>query len=319
MRIVFMGTPDFARGPLERLYNDGHDIAAVFTQPDKPRNRGMKVAPCPVGELAAERGTPVFQPATLRDGTALKILSELQCELIAVVAYGKLLPLDVLELPPLGCVNIHGSLLPKYRGAAPIQRAVINGERETGVTSIYMAEEMDAGDILYTRKTAIGDDETAGELFDRLGILAAELLSETVDAISRGSAVGIPQNHEEATFAPPLRKEASAIDWRDCAEVIRNKVRGFNPRPTATAEFGGVTYKVFSAAAGERKAGTVPGRIIAAGNEGLAVECGDGTVIIKELQAPGGKRMSAADYLRGHKLMRSAERKESEVRSQKSE
>ena len=180
MRIAFMGTPAFAACALQRLYDDGHDVCCVFTQPDKPRDRGMKVACCPAKELAGAHGTLIVQPATLRDGQALELLRSLRPELIAVVAYGKLLPPEILDLPPLGCVNIHGSLLPKYRGSAPIQRAVLNGEAETGVTSMYMAPEMDTGDIILVKKTTIGPDETSGELFSRLGTLGAELLGETV-------------------------------------------------------------------------------------------------------------------------------------------
>lgn len=297
-----MGTPDFAIKPLERLYGDGHDIVGVFTQPDKPRSRGMKVVSSPVKELAITRGTPVFQPTTLRDGSALDVLSKLGCELIVVVAYGKLLPLKVLELPPLGCINIHGSLLPKYRGAAPIQWAVLNGEKETGVTSMYMAEELDAGDMLYKKRTIIGENETAGDVYTRLSILSAEVLGETIDAISRGEVVREPQNHAEATLAPPLKKDMSPIDWFDPADKIKNKVRGLNPWPVATAEFSGITYKVFSVEISDRKTTNTPGEIISAGSDGLAVACADRALVIKELQAPGGKRMMAADYLRGHKI-----------------
>ena len=297
-----MGTPDFAKKPLERLYRDGHDIAGVFTQPDKPSNRGMKVAFSPVKEFALTHGFPLFQPKTLRDGSSLDALTKLECELIVVVAYGKLLPREILELPPLGCVNIHASLLPKYRGAAPIQWAVLNGERETGVTSMYMAEQLDAGDILYVKRAVIGDDETAGELYSRLSVSGAGLTSETIDKISKGEAVAVTQNHSEATFAPPLKKEMSPIDWSEGAVSIKNKVRGLNPWPIATAEFSGITYKVFTVDISGRKVAGVPGEIAATGENGIEVVCADGSVIIKELQAPGGKRMSAADYVRGHRL-----------------
>jgi len=302
MRIVFMGTPDFAKKPLERLYNDGHDVAGVFTQPDKPSNRGMKVAFSPVKEFALTHGFPLFQPKTLRDGTALDALEKLGCEIIVVVAYGKLLPREILGLPPYGCVNVHASLLPKYRGAAPIQWAVLNGERETGVTSMYMAEELDAGDILYVKRAVIGDNETAGELYGRLSILGAGLISETIAKISNGDAVCLTQNHAEATFAPPLKKEMSPIDWHEDAVSIKNKVRGLNPWPVATAEFSGKTYKIFSADISGRKAAGVPGEITATGVNGIEIVCADGSVIIKELQAPGGKRMLAADYIRGHRI-----------------
>jgi methionyl-tRNA formyltransferase len=300
MRIVFFGTPDFAKKPLERLYKDGHDIVGVFTQPDKPRNRGMKLSYSPVKEAAIQHGTPVFQPSTLRDGTALEALKELGCDIIAVVAYGKLFPPEILEFPPFGCVNIHGSLLPKYRGAAPIQWAVLNGEKETGVSSMYMAEEMDAGDVLFTRKTLIGDNETAGELYDRLAVLGAELLSGTIAAIAEGKAVRMPQNHDEATFAPLLSKGMSPIDWFETAYMIKCKVRGLNPWPVATTELNGAACKVFSVDISGQKAAAAPGEVVSTGESGIEIACADGSVFIKELQAPGGKRMPAADYIRGH-------------------
>ena len=302
MRIVFMGTPDFAKKSLERLYCDKHDIAGVFTQPDKPRNRGMKLSYSPVKELALEHGTPVYQPVSLRDFDVAGIVRELKCELITVVAYGKLLPPEILRIPPYGCINIHGSLLPKYRGAAPIQWAVINGERETGVTSQYMGETLDSGDILQIKKTQIGENETAGELFERLGILGAELLSETVDSISSGNAARKPQNNDEATFAPMIGKDLSPVDWTETAHVIKCKVRGLNPRPAATASLGGTVYKIFSVDITDAVTGKVPGEIVSAGDHGIEVACANGTVIIKELQTPGGKRMSAADYLKGHSM-----------------
>ena len=298
-----MGTPEFAKKPLERLYSDGHDIAGVFTQPDKPSNRGMKVTFNPVKELAISRGTPIFQPASMRDTSVLSILKSLNCDQIIVVAYGKILPQEILDLPPLGCINIHGSLLPKYRGAAPIQWAVISGETETGVTSMYMAADLDSGDMLLTKRTHIDDDETAGDLYSRLSVLGAELVSETINAVSRGEAVRIPQNHSDATFAPPLKKDMSPIDWTDSAVMIKNKVRGLNPWPVATAILCGTIYKIFSVAIGanDDHKSYAPGEIVAANANELEVACADGTVIIKELQAPGGKRMSAADYLRGHR------------------
>jgi methionyl-tRNA formyltransferase len=301
MKIVYMGTPGFAVAPLERLYGDGRDVVGVFTQPDKPRNRGMKLSFSPVKEVAIANGTPVYQPLSLKDSGTVDILRGLKCELIVVVAYGKLLPRQVLELPSLGCVNIHASLLPRYRGAAPIQWAVLNGERETGVTSMYMDEELDAGDILYTKKTAIGDNETAEELYFRLSALGAGLLSETIYAVSRGEAVRVPQNHSEATYAPLLKKDMSPIDWTKTAQVIKCKVRGLIPWPIATTTINGAIVKVFSVEAGN-KTEKSPGEIVNAGQSGIEVACADGTVIIKELQPPGGKRMAAADYLRGHPI-----------------
>ena len=302
MRIVFMGTPEFACKPLQRLYDYGHDIAGVFTQPDKPKNRGMKIDYTPVKELALLHGTPVFQPASLRDGTASEALRGLDCDLAVVVAYGKILPREMLEAASFGCVNIHGSLLPKYRGAAPIQWSVLNGEIRTGVTSILMSEELDAGDILLTKETEIGEEETSGELYSRLSELGAELLSETIDAILHKKIVRISQDHDAATFAPPLSKSMSPIDWNETASTIKCKVRGLNPWPVATAEIRGKTYKVYSVDTSDRKTSNLPGEIVSAGKNGIEVACSDTTVIIKELQAPGGKRMAASDYLRGNQI-----------------
>ena len=303
MRIIFMGTPGFASESLKRLYSDGHDIAGVFTQPDKPKSRGMKVSFSPVKEVALAHGTQVYQPITLRDGSAANIIRELNCDIIAVVAYGKLLPGEVLELPPMGCINIHASLLPKYRGAAPIQWAIIKGETETGVTSMYMTEELDAGDIIYCKKLPIGDNETAGELHERLSVAGAELLSETIDALSNGAANRVPQNHDYATFAPSLKKDISPIDWTDTAFNIKCKVRGLNPWPVATAELGGTVYKIFSVNISDNtNVKKRPGDIISTGRHGIEVACADAAILIKELQAPGGKRMPAEDFLRGNRL-----------------
>lgn len=302
MKIVFMGTPDFAAESLSRLYSGSHDICAVFTQPDKQLGRGMKVGISPVKALALEHHTPVFQPTTLRDGTAIRELKTLDPDLIAVVAYGKILPQDILSLPPCGCINIHGSILPKYRGAAPVQRAVLNGEKITGVTSMYMAPEMDAGDIILTKTTEIGENETAGELYGRLAVLGAELLSETIDAIKNGTAPRVRQNEEDVTFAPPLTKEMSPIDWTKTVDEITCQIRGLNPWPVATAEIAGMFFKVFKGIGKKNQVGMPPGSIVKADREGIELACADGTVIIKEIQVAGGRRMAAADYLRGHPL-----------------
>jgi methionyl-tRNA formyltransferase len=317
MKIVFMGTPDFAAASLRRLYSDGMELAAVFTQPDKPQNRGLKLTASPVKELALTHGTPVYQPATLRDGEAIQILRAINPDLIVIVAYGKLLPPDILALPRLGCINIHGSLLPKYRGSAPIQWAVLKGESITGVTSMYLAEAMDAGDIIFKRETAIREGETAGELYDRLAVLGAELLSVTIAALRSGTAPRIPQDEALVTFAPPLSKAMSPIDWTKSAREILCQIRGLNPWPVATADLGGVSFKVYKAipgmGTGQNAPGTLihagregievaPGSIITTGREGFEVACEGGSVIITELQAAGGKRMPASDYLRGHPI-----------------
>ena len=297
-----MGTPDFAAVSLTRLYDEGHDIAGVFTQPDKPRSRGMKVSFSPVKEVALSRGTPVCQPVSLKDGEALKQMQEMKCDLAAVVAYGKFLTRDMLQLPPLGCINIHASLLPEYRGAAPIAQAILDGADETGVTSIYLSDKLDAGDVILSKSTLIDEDETAGELYDRLSVLGAELLIETIDAIKHGRVSPQPQDNRKVTFAPPLNKEMSRIDWSETAQRIKCKVRGLNPWPVATAQWGGTVFKIFSVDINEKTTAHAPGEIVSSGTDGLEVACSDGVVLIKELQAPGGKRMSAADYLRGHSI-----------------
>ena len=302
MKIVFMGTPDFARKSLEQLYSCEHEIVGVFTQPDRPRSRGMKVSYSTVKELALMHETPVYQPVSLRSEADLDILRKLDFDLIVVVAYGNLLPTEVLNMPPLGSINIHASILPKYRGAAPIQWAVLNGEKITGVTSMYMAEELDAGDIILTKETPIGEDETSGELFDRLMDMGAKLLGETIDAISKGDAPRIPQNHSIATYAPKINKDMSLIDWNTDAFNIKCKVRGLNPWPAATMSLNDKIYKVFSVDISENRSSKAPGEIVSAGKSGIEIACLDGTVIIKQLQAPGGKRMSAADHLKGNPI-----------------
>lgn len=298
-----MGTPDFAAFPLERLYRDGYDVAGVFTQPDKPRNRGMKLSQSPVKELAVERGTPVFQPVSLKDEDTANLIRDLGCDLIAVVAYGRLLPDRILRIPPFGCINVHASLLPKYRGAAPIQWAVLNGEKETGVTSMYISEELDSGDIIMAARTEIGENETAGELYERLRIMSADLLSETIQAISNGLAVRIAQDSSEVTYAPMLTKGISPIDWNVTAHKIKCKVRGLNPWPVATTVINGELLKVFSVDISDTITGKPVGEIVSTRDGGIEIACSDGTVIIREMQAPGGKRMMAAEYIRGHRVV----------------
>lgn len=301
MRIVFMGTPDFAACSLRRLMDEKFDIVGVFCQPDKPKNRGHKLAACAVKELAVS-SIPVYQPEKLRDGTALEMLRELAPDLIVVVAYGRILPDEILSLPKYGCINVHGSLLPRYRGSAPIQRAVINGDAVTGVSTMYLASEMDAGDVIFTAETEIGKTETSGQLFDRLAVMGAELLVKTVRAIEAGTAPRTPQDHKRATYAPPLSKEESPIDWRMPAEKVLKHIYGMQPWPCATAVLGGTSFKVFAADM-TGTSGKAPGTVLAAGKKGIEVVCGDGnTITITELQAAGGKRMNAGAYLLGHPM-----------------
>lgn len=304
MRIVFMGTPDFAAASLQKLLAEDFDVVGVFTQPDKPKNRGMKLTASPVKEIALRAGVPVFQPVKMRDGTALADLKSLAPDLVVVVAYGRILPDEMLAVPVLGTINIHGSLLPKYRGAAPIQWAVLNGDKTTGVTSMYLASELDSGDMIYKAETEIGEFETAGELFDRLRDLGAELLVKTVRAIEAGSAPRTPQNAAEVTFAPPLTKDLSPIDWSGTPRGIVKHICGLNPWPVATATLGGMDFRVFGAAYTENTTDKAPGTLLSADpKRGIEVACGNGgTLLITRLQAAGGRQMAAGDYLRGHPM-----------------
>lgn len=303
MRVVFMGTPDFAAASLTELLERGFDIVGVFTQPDKPKGRGMETGFSPVKEIALRHNIPVFQPVKMRDGTALKQIEELAPDILAVVAYGRILPDDILAVPKFGAVNVHGSLLPKYRGAAPIQWSVINGDERTGVTTMFLASEMDAGDIIYTEETEIGEYETSGELFDRLKLMGARLLVKTLRAIEAGTAPRRAQEHDKATYAPMLDKSLSPIDWNREPRMVLKQIYGLQPWPVATMELEGAVYRVFAADYTDTKTAKAPGRIVSTDKGGIEIACAGGkTLLIKELQAPGKKRMAAADFLRGHKL-----------------
>ena len=303
MRIVFMGTPDFAAASLRKLLQENFQVVGVFTQPDKPRGRGMEMSFSPVKELALEWGIPVYQPEKMRDGTALGILRELAPDLLVVVAYGRILPDEMLTLPRCGAINVHGSLLPKYRGAAPIQWAVLNGDKITGVSTMYLAHDMDAGDIIYTNETPIGEFETSGELFDRLMEMGAELLVKTIRDIEAGIAPRRPQDPEKASYVKMLDKSLCPIDWNKSPRAIVKQICGLQPWPVATMDLEGKSYKVYSASYTENKTGKAPGSIVSAGVDGIEIACAGGeTLRITELQAPGKKRMPAADFLRGHPL-----------------
>ena len=303
MRVVFMGTPDFASASLKKLIEEEFEIVGVFTQPDKPKGRGMEMSFSPVKELALQHGLPVYQPEKMRDGTALAILEELRPDILAVVAYGRILPDEMLALPKYGAVNVHGSLLPKYRGAAPIQWAVLNGDKVTGVSTMYLAHDMDTGDVIYTEETQIGEFETSGELFDRLKVMGAALLVKTLRDIESGIAPRTPQNHAEASYVKMLDKSICPIDWNKNPREIVKHIYGLQPWPVATMELEGKSYRVFAAAYSGRKSGKTPGSLVAAGEEGLEFVCGNGeTLLITELQAPGKKRMQVSDFLRGHRV-----------------
>ena len=300
MRILFMGTPDFAVASLKRLVEDGHDVCGVFTQPDKPKNRGHKMAFSPVKEYALTVGIPVYQPMKLRDGEALRLVEELAPELIVVAAYGRILPEDILNTPPYGSINVHSSILPKYRGAAPINWAILNGDSVTGVTIMYMAKELDAGDVILCRETAIDPDEDAQMLTARLAALGADALAEAVERLHDGTAVRLPQDHSAYTYAPMLDRSLSPLDFSKSARQLHDQVRGLIPWPCASMTLDGKNVKVYRTAVGGETA-LAAGKIAEAGKQGLAIACGDGRLLrILELQAEGGKRMAAADYLRGH-------------------
>lgn len=300
MRILFMGTPDFAVASLKRLVEDGHDVCGVFTQPDKPKNRGHKLAFSPVKEYALTKELPVYQPLKMRDGEALAIVEELKPELIVVAAYGKILPEEILNAPKYGSINVHSSILPKYRGAAPINWAILNGEDVTGVTIMYMAKELDAGDIILCRETAIDPDEDALTLTTRLADLGADALSEAVNKLADGTATRTAQDHSAYTYAPMLDRNLSPLDFTKPARQLHDQVRGLIPWPCAVMTLGEKQVKVYRTAIGGDTTADA-GKIVEAGKKGLSVACGDGKVLtILELQAEGGKRMAAADYLRGH-------------------
>lgn len=302
MRIVFMGTPDIAATCLKKIIADGFEVVGVYTQPDRPKGRGMKMQFSPVKEVAIQNNLPVFQPENFREEETVEALRALKPDICAVVAYGRILPQKVLDVPTYGCINIHASDLPKYRGSAPYQWAVLNGEKETGVTAMYLVREMDAGDIIEISKTPIGENETAGELLDRLAVLGADLLSKTLSRFRKeGKVPAVPQDGSKATFAPMLEKTMCPIDWTLSAQQVHDHVRGLHPWPVATMELQGKTFKVHETRITEGS-GT-PGQILGLTKKGLKIACGEGAVEITSLQAEGGKRMAAPDYFRGHPLV----------------
>jgi len=299
MRIVFMGTPDFAVPSLQALIDAGHDVCAVYTQPDKPQGRKQILTAPPVKTLALEHDIPVFQPNTLKNEDEQARLRELAPEVIIVVAYGKLLPKAVLDIPPHGCINVHGSLLPRWRGAAPIQWAVIAGDEMAGVTTMQMAEGLDTGDMLLTYETKVGEKETAGELFDRLAQSGAELLTQTL--VKLDEITPRPQDDAQSCYAHMLDKKMAVIDWSKSAHEIDCLIRGLNPWPIALTTLSGERLKVFAAekANGNGEPGTV---LEADPKKGLTVACGEGALGLTEIQLVGGKRMKATDFLRGHAI-----------------
>lgn len=301
MNIIFMGTPDFAVPCLKALIDSGENVTAVFTQPDKPKGRGYKLTPPPVKEVALTHNIPVYQPLSLKNGedaeTAMKTIAELAPDLIIVVAYGKILPKAILDAPKY-CINVHASLLPKYRGAGPIQWSVLNGEKVTGVTTMLMAEGIDTGDMLLSKSTEIGENETASELHDRLSQLGAEVLLETIAAVKSNTLSPIPQDDSLSTHAPMLSKDMCPIDFSKSAQEVHNHIRGLSAFPCATANLDGKRLKVYKSEIVKGGGDTPCGSVVNA--KDFTVSCGDGNCVrFLEIQAEGGKRMSTADYLRG--------------------
>ncbi len=302
MRVVFMGTPDIAAVCLQQILNAGVQVVGVYTQPDRPKNRGMKLAFSPVKEVALAHDLPVFQPENFREDETVEQLRQLQPDVVAVVAYGRILPQRVLDIPPKGCINIHASLLPAYRGSAPYQWAVLNGDKVTGVTAMYLCAEMDAGDMIDKVETPIGENETAGQLLERLAQLGATLLEKTLASVASGTAVAQKQDSSLATYAPMLDKTMCPIDWSKTAQQVHDHVRGLHPWPVATAQLAGTNFKIHSTVIVPGKTEAQPGQILALTKTGLVVACGDGAVEIRQLQAEGGKRLAAPDYFRGHPI-----------------
>ena len=301
MRVVFMGTPDFAAESLRAVLDAGHEVSGVFTQPDRPKGRGMKLTPCETKQLALERGLTVYQPDSVRTEEALELMRSLAPDVLCVVAYGKILPDAMLAIPRLGAVNVHGSLLPKYRGAAPIQWSVLNGDEYAGVTTMYLAHDMDAGDVIYQERTPVGEFETAGELFDRLAGMGAQLLVRTLRDIAAGTAPRTPQEHEKATYVKQLDKSVCPIDWTRTPREIVKHICGLLPWPVATMELRGTALKVYAAEYTDTVTALAPGKVVSAGRAGLEIACGGGrSLLVTELQAPGKRRMSAGDWLLGH-------------------
>ena len=303
MRIVFMGTPEIAATCLKRVLSDGFEVVGVYTQPDRPKGRGMKMVFSPVKEVALASGIPVFQPENFRADEDVAALAALKPDVIAVVAYGRILPQRVLDIPACGCINIHASLLPQYRGSAPYQWAVLDGKKETGVTAQFMARKMDAGDIIEIRKTPIEPYENAQSLLDRLAQIGGELLCDTLLAMENGTATRTPQEHEKATFAPMLSKALCPIDWSRSSREIIDHVRGLDPWPVATTELNGKRFKIYAVRPTDKTTDQPAGTLLALTKQGLEIACGGGDVlVITQLQADGGKRMAAPDYFRGHPI-----------------
>lgn len=302
MKVLFMGTPDFAVPVLEALV-EKHNVTAVISQPDKPKGRGKKMKPTPVKEAAEKYGIPVYQPEKIKDEKFVELLKGIDADIFVVVAYGQILSQEILDIPKYGCINVHGSLLPKYRGAAPIQWSVINGEKETGVTIMYMVKALDSGDMILKRKMEITDDDTYETLHNRMAYVGADALIEAIELIEKGDVNAEKQEDSLATTAPMIKKDMGKIHWSRNSEEIRNKIRGFNPVPGAYTEYEGEILKIFKADIVEGYEKGEAGEILSVDKKkGFIVKTGNGALLIREVQAKGGKKMNCADYLRGHSV-----------------
>jgi methionyl-tRNA formyltransferase len=302
MKVTFMGTPSFAVPTLRAIHESNHELIGVVTQPDKPRGRGRKLGISPVKELAMGLRLPIMQPETTRDEAFMEEVNRMSPDVIVVAAYGRMLTRELLDLPPHGCINVHASLLPKYRGAAPIQWAIVNGERRTGVTIMKMDEGMDTGDILLTQQVEITDTDTAQSLHDRLAQVGAGLVINALDGVERGTIRPAPQDNSMASYAPPLKKEDGLIDWSRAARVIYNRIRGFDPWPGAFTYLRGSRLKVFSGEVVEEEVRDTPGKVVQSGPEGVRVSTGTGFLVIEEVQLEGRKRMPVREFLIGNEI-----------------
>ena len=302
MRIIFMGTPDFAVGTLEALVNAGHEVVLAVTQPDKPQGRKQILIAPPVKQTAEKLGIPVYQPKRVRESEALALLRSYEPELIVVAAFGQILPKELLDMPQYGCINVHASLLPKYRGAAPIQWAILNGDAVTGVTIMRMDVGLDTGDMIAKAEVAITPQDTGGSLFDRLAETGAKLCVETIPSIVDGTAVYTPQDEQAATKVGQISKKDGLIDFTRSAAAIECQIRGLNPWPSAYTSLAGKTLKIWSAQVSDRQTEAQPGTVVLVEKDRFGVQTGDGVLICTEVQLEGKKRMSAADFLRGNAL-----------------
>ena len=305
MDIVFMGTPDFAAGILKAILDSGYTVTGVVTQPDRPKGRKKELCPCPVKELAVSHGLRVFQPRRVRNEQAVAEIADMKPDLIVVAAFGQILPKELLELPPLGCVNVHASLLPAYRGAAPIQQAIIDGCEKTGVTIMQMDVGLDTGDIISVRECPIAQDETGGSLFDKLAVIGAELLVDTLPDIESGKAVRVPQPEEGVSYVKMFKKEDGRIDWTESAESICRKVRGFDPWPSAFTTLDGKNFRIFKAHVENMGAEGEAGTILTDREGHMLIQTGSGYVCPDEVQIEGKKRMKTSDFLRGYVIKNS--------------